>query len=134
MIKILSILCVYLIQFASLAQERPIDIRNLIGRSKNIILGSLRDNNIRYEIIEKESDNLRACSPKRIPSLMMVSLWTPVIHSIKWIELPSTSIDAIIIFLSIFNWFIAKLLYLMLKMSRHWTILVRHCLCVFTQA
>jgi len=56
MAKIFLLLFIYFIQFASLAQERPIDIRNLIGRSKNIVLDSLRDNNIRYEIIEQESD------------------------------------------------------------------------------
>ena len=43
-------------QFATLAQERPIDLRNLIGRSKSVVLDSLRDKNIRYEIIEQESD------------------------------------------------------------------------------
>jgi beta-lactam-binding protein with PASTA domain len=56
MMKYIFLLFIYFYQFTTLAQEPPIDVRNLIGKTKNAVLDSLRDKNIRYEIIELESD------------------------------------------------------------------------------
>ena len=55
-IMVRLILPILFIQLMCTAQERPIDVRNLIGKTKNVVLDSLRDKNVRYEIIEQESD------------------------------------------------------------------------------
>jgi beta-lactam-binding protein with PASTA domain len=55
-IKVFLILLIYIIQCTLVAQERPFNKANLIGKTKVVVMDSLRNRNIKYEVIEQESE------------------------------------------------------------------------------